>query len=177
MRKINNNTIKIYKLLLNLYPRSYLKGYKTLMEQTFRDMLKEDNSLRVWIKVAKELPGSLIQEHIENIKGGAMEITKRNNNLGLAVLILGYLTLVSWALAIFLGIEKGIGFISYLSIGFFGLFLLSSGVLFTMSLISNVKESKLIHKVSRGLKYTLIGIPPIAFCFLAITTKALTEGH
>ena len=103
--------------------------------------------------------------------------SKRNNNLGLAVLILGYLTLVSWALAIFLGIEKGIGFISYLSIGFFGLFLLSSGVLFIMSLISNVKESKLIHKVSRGLKYTLIGIPPIAFCFLAITTKALTEGH
>jgi len=177
MRKINNIAIKIYRLLLNLYPGSYLKGYKTLMEQTFRDMLKEDNSLRAWAKVAKELPWSLMQEHIENIKGGAMEITKRNYNLGRTVLILGYLTLVFWTLGIFLSIQMGIGFISYLTIGFFGFFLLSSGILFIMSLVFNVKESKLTHQVSRGLKYTLIGIPPIAFCFLAITVKALTEGH
>ncbi len=177
MRKINNNAIKIYRLLLNLYPRSYLKGYKNLMEQTFKDMLKEDRNLIVWLKVVKELPGSLIQEHVENIKGGAMEITKRNYNLGLAVLIVGYITLVSWALGIFLSVEMGLGFFSYLTIGFFGLFLLSSGILFIMSLVFNVKESKLNHQVSKGLKFTLISIPPIAFCYLAILVKGLTEGH
>ncbi|MCK5567544.1 MAG: hypothetical protein KAI62_06495 [Actinomycetia bacterium] len=179
MKKVkNSNEIKIYRLLLSLYPKSYLKEYKTLMEQTFKDMLREDKTFKVWFRILKELPGNLFQEHIENVKKGVvMEIRKRNFNLGLAVLILGYLTLISWALGIFMSVEMGMRVLSYVAIGFFGFFLLSSGILFIMSLVFNVRESKLTHQVSKGLKFTLISIPPIAFCYLAITAKALTEGH
>jgi len=63
-----------------------------------------------------------------------MEISKRNNSLGLAVL-------------------------------------------FVISLVFNIKETKIIHHLSKGLKFTFISIPPITFCYLAFTVKALTEGH
>jgi hypothetical protein len=67
----NNNTFKIYRLLLSLYPKSYLKDYKILMEQTFRDMLKENgNIFNIWFRILKELPGSLFKEHLYNIKNG-----------------------------------------------------------------------------------------------------------
>lgn len=86
MKKANNMSIRIYGLLLNFYPKLYLKGYKNLMEQTFRDMLKEDNNFRVWLRVVKELPGSIIHEHLENIGGGTMRI-KDNIRLIIAIII------------------------------------------------------------------------------------------
>jgi hypothetical protein len=39
MGKVKNNEIKIYRLLLSLYPKSYLERYKILMEQTFRNII------------------------------------------------------------------------------------------------------------------------------------------
>jgi len=106
-----------------------------------------------------------------------MELVRRNYNLGLAVLIVGYLTAVSWVFSIFTGVETGINIISYMIVGIFGFLLLSSGVLFLTSLVFNIKESRIAHRLTSGLKFTLISIPPIAFCYLAIIVKALTEGH
>ena len=106
-----------------------------------------------------------------------MDKAKRNSNLGLVVLIIGYLTLICWALGIFLGIETGIGWQSYTVIGFFGLFLTASGVLFLISLIYNVIELRENRRLSKGLVFTIISFPPIAFCYAAILVKALTEGH
>ena len=80
MKKIKNNTaVKIYRLLLSLYPKSYLKDYKILMEQTFRDMMKENgNAFNIWFRILKELPGSLFKEHLENIKGGKSMIVENS---------------------------------------------------------------------------------------------------
>jgi ethanolamine transporter EutH len=106
-----------------------------------------------------------------------MDMSKRNKNLGLAVLITGYLTLIFWLLGIFLSVEIGIGWESYTAVGFFGLLMIASGIIFLLSLIFNIIESRENKRISRGLLFTIISIPPIAFCYLAILVKALTEGH
>lgn len=106
-----------------------------------------------------------------------MDKTKKNSNLGLAVLVIGYLTLIAWALGIFISVEIGIGWQSYTAVGLFGLFFIASGIVFLISLIFNIKESRENNHMSRGLIHTIISFPPIAFCYLAILIKALTEGH
>ncbi len=106
-----------------------------------------------------------------------MNTIKKNYNLGLSVLIAGYATLLCWVLGIFLSVEMGIGWQSYTAVGFFTLLLVSSGILFLMSLIYNIQESRENKRLSRGLVFTVISFPPIAFCYTAILVKALTEGH
>ncbi len=110
MEKTNNIAVRTYRLLLNLYPRSYLKVYRKLMEQTFKDMLKEDKHFRVWLKVAKDLPGSLIHEHMENINGGTMK-RKDKSRLIIAVLI----SIVCGVLGFFLSFLIGEGLMEVLS--------------------------------------------------------------
>ncbi len=106
-----------------------------------------------------------------------MDKTKKNSNLGLAVLVIGYLTLIAWALGIFISVEIGIGWQSYTAVGLFGLFFIASGIVFLISLIFNIKESRENNHMSRGLIHTIISFPPIAFCYLTILIRALTEGH
>lgn len=72
------------------------------MEQTFRDMLKDNNAPALWfrvirvIRVIKELPYSLLQEYLDIIRErGGIGIERRNYNLGLATLIIVYLTVFS----------------------------------------------------------------------------------
>jgi len=84
MNKINDKSIIVYGLLLNFYPKSYLKEYRNLMEQTFKDMLKDNNNFKVWLRVVKELPTSLVNEHMENIKGGKMKV-RDNKRLIIAI--------------------------------------------------------------------------------------------
>ena len=110
-------------------------------------------------------------------EGNNKDTAKRNKNLGLAVLIIGYLTLIFWLLGIFLSVEIGIGWESYTAVGIFGLLMIASGIIFLLSLIFNIIESRENKHISRGLVLTIISIPPIAFCYLAILVKALTEGH
>ena len=110
-------------------------------------------------------------------EGNNRDTAKRNKNLGLVVLIIGYLTLIFWLLGIFLSVEIGIGWESYTAVGIFGLLMIASGIIFLLSLIFNIIESKENKHISRGLVLTIISIPPIAFCYLAILVKALTEGH
>ncbi len=108
---------------------------------------------------------------------GNIDLSKRNKNLGLAVLIGGYLTLVFWLLTILLSAGTGLGWESYITMGFFGLLMIASGILFLLSLIFNIMESRENKRISRGLIFTIVSFPPIAFCYLAIFIKALTEGH
>jgi len=110
-------------------------------------------------------------------EGNNKDTAKRNKNLGLVVLIIGYLTLIFWLLGIFLSVEIGIGWESYTAVGIFGLLMIASGIIFLLSLIFNIIESRENKHISRGLVLTIISIPPIAFCYLAILVKALTEGH
>ncbi len=110
MKKINNKAIRIYSLLLNLYPRSYLKEYKNLMVQTFRNMLEDNNDFKVWLRVAKELPVNLLDEHLENIKGGTMKL-KNNSRLIIAILI----SILSGVVGFFLSFLIGEGLMEVLS--------------------------------------------------------------
>jgi hypothetical protein len=108
---------------------------------------------------------------------GNIDLSKRNKNLGLAVLIGGYLTLAFWLLTILLSAGIGLGWESYIAMGFFGLLMVASGILFLLSMIFNIMESRENKRVSKGLIFTIISFPPIVFSYLAIFVKALTEGH
>jgi len=85
--------------------------------------------------------------------------------------------LIFWALGIFISVEIGIGWESYTAVGLFGLLLIASGIVFLISLIFNMRESRENNRMSRGMILTIVSLPPIAFCYLTILIKALTEGH
>jgi hypothetical protein len=107
-----------------------------------------------------------------------MDISVKNFKIGLASLIACYLAFVFYILTLFLSIEvfgKDNMLYSYIIAGFLAAFVLAAGILFLVSLVINIKQSKAAHKLSRGLILTLIGIPPIALCYLAFAIKALTE--
>ncbi len=107
-----------------------------------------------------------------------MDISVKNFKIGLASLIACYLAFVFYILTLFLSIEvfgKDNMVYSYILAGFLAAFVLAAGILFLVSLVLNIRQSKAAHKLSRGLILTLIGIPPIALCYLAFAIKALTE--
>jgi hypothetical protein len=107
-----------------------------------------------------------------------MDISVKNFKIGLATIITCYLAFIFYILTLFLSIEvfgKGNMAYNYILAGFLAAFVLGAGILFLISLISNIKESKIAHKLSRGLVLTLISIPPILLCYLAFAIKALTE--
>ena len=111
---------------------------------------------------------------------GKMDITVKNYKIGRATIITCYLAFIFYILTLFLSIEifgKDNMVYSYILVGFLVVFVLAAGILFLVSLILNIKETKAAHKISKGLILTLISIPPIALCYLAFAVKALTEGH
>ncbi|MCL5072750.1 MAG: hypothetical protein M1308_17930 [Actinobacteria bacterium] len=109
-----------------------------------------------------------------------MDIAVKNFKIGLATIIACYFTFIFYILTLFLSIEvfgKSSMVSSYILVGFLGTFVLAAGILFLISLILNISQTRAAHKISRGLILTLVSIPPIALCYLAFTVKALTEGH
>lgn len=109
-----------------------------------------------------------------------MDTILKNFKIGIATIIACYFAFIFYILTLFLSIEvfeKSNMVSSYILVGFLGAIVLAAGILFLVSLILNIKESKAAHKISKGLTLTLISIPPIALCYLAFTVKALTEGH
>jgi len=111
---------------------------------------------------------------------GEVDNTVKNFKLGLASIIACYLAFIFYILTLFLSIEvfgKANMVYSFILVGFLVTFVLAAGILFLVSLILNIRQTKAAHKISKGLTLTLIGIPPIALCYLAFAVKALTEGH
>jgi hypothetical protein len=107
-----------------------------------------------------------------------MDIAVKNFKIGLATIIACYLAFIFYILTLFLSIEifgKDNMVYSYILVGFLVTFVLAAGILFLVSLILNISQSKAAHKISKGLILTFISIPPIALCCLAFTVKALTE--
>jgi hypothetical protein len=107
-----------------------------------------------------------------------MDISVKNFRIGLATIIACYLSFIFYILTLFLSIEvfgKDNMLYSFIIAGFLVVFVLAAGILFLVSLIFNIRQSKAAHKISKGLVLTLIGIPPIALCYLAFAIKALTE--
>lgn len=109
-----------------------------------------------------------------------MNNTVKYFKIGLASIISCYMAFIFYILTLFLSIEvfgKDNLIYSYILAAFLVAFVLASGILFLVSLILNIKQSKVNHKISRGLMLTLVGIPPILLCFLAFLLKGLSEGH
>jgi hypothetical protein len=109
-----------------------------------------------------------------------MDTGVKNFKMGLATIIVCYLAFIFYILTLFISIEifgKDNMVYTYILAGFLVAFVLAAGILFLVSLVLNIKETKAIHKISKGLNLTLISIPPIALCYLAFAVKALTEGH
>lgn len=107
-----------------------------------------------------------------------MDISVKNFKIGLATIIACYLSLIFYILTLFLSIEvfgKDNMLYSFIIAGFLAAFVLAAGILFLVSLVFNIKQSKAAHKLSKGLVLTLISIPPIALCLFAFAVKALTE--
>ena len=109
-----------------------------------------------------------------------MDITVKNFKMGLATIITCYLAFIFYILTLFLSIEifgTDNMVYSYILVGFLVAFVLAAGILFLVSLILNIRQTKAAHKISKGLTLTLVSIPPIALCYFALAAKALTEGH
>jgi hypothetical protein len=107
-----------------------------------------------------------------------MDISVKNFKIGLATIIACYLAFIFYILTLFLSIEvfgKDNMAYNYILAGFLAVFVLAAGILFLVSMVLNIRQSKAAHKLSKGLTLTLIGIPPIALCYLAFAVKALTE--
>jgi hypothetical protein len=109
-----------------------------------------------------------------------MDINIKNFKIGIAAIATCYAAFIFYILTLFLSIEifgKDNMVYTYILVGFLVAFILAAGIIFLISLILNIKQARITHKISKGLTLTLISIPPIALCFLAFTVKALTEGH
>jgi len=109
-----------------------------------------------------------------------MDTKVKNLKIGIATIVTCYLAFIFYLLTLFLTIEifgKNNMVYSYVLVGFLVAFILAAGVIFLISLILNINQTKADHKISRGLRLTLISIPPIMLCFLAFAVKAMTEGH
>ena len=107
-----------------------------------------------------------------------MDISVKNFKIGVATIIACYLSFIFYILTLFFSIEvfgKDNMLYSFILAGFLAAFVLAAGTLFLVSLVFNIRQSKAAHKLSKGLILTLIGIPPIALCYLAFAVKALTE--
>lgn len=91
-----------------------------------------------------------------------MENFKSNLLIGKITLIIGCITLGFFPLVILIGAKlHDIGtsiYLIYFLPGFLAVLLIASGVLFIISLIINIRESKKIKAASKGLKFTLISI-------------------
>jgi nitric oxide reductase large subunit len=113
-----------------------------------------------------------------SITEGKMDIALKNFKIGVAAIIACYFAFAFYILTLFFSIEvfgKDNMLYSYILAGFLAAFVLAAGILFLVSLVFNIRQSKAAHKLSKGLTLTLIGIPPIALCYLAFAIKALTE--
>ncbi len=109
-----------------------------------------------------------------------MDTNVKNYKIGVATIITCYLAFIFYILTLFLSIEifgKNNMIYTYILAGFLVAFVLAAGIIFLISLMINIKQTKADHKISKGLRLTLISIPPIMLCFLAFLIKAMTEGH
>jgi hypothetical protein len=109
-----------------------------------------------------------------------MDIEIKNFKTGVATIVTCYAAFIFYILTLFLSIEifgKDNMVYNYILAGFLVAFVFAAGIIFLISLVLNIKQSRITHKISKGLTLTLISIPPIALCFLAFTVKAFTEGH
>lgn len=84
-----NNSVSdnVYQALQYLYPKEHRKEYSEQMVRTFKDLLIEQTSKRhsiaVWLRVSRELPLNIVEEHINNL--GEMKMSNLKSNKPLII--------------------------------------------------------------------------------------------
>ena len=80
------------------------------MEQSFCDMLKEEKKLKVWVRALKDLPGSILHEHMENINRGVMKKKDKSR-----LIASGIISVASGVMGFFLSFLIGEGLMEVVS--------------------------------------------------------------
>jgi len=67
---------RLYGLILALYPERFRREYGGEMQQTFREMLADEEigAWRVWVRVLVDVPGSVLVEHRASFQRGEEKI-------------------------------------------------------------------------------------------------------
>ncbi len=65
--------MRLYRILLNLYPASFVKRYREPMEQLFRDQSRELSGFQLWGEMLRDLGGSLPQAHLDELRSSGMK--------------------------------------------------------------------------------------------------------
>jgi hypothetical protein len=70
---------RVYGLLVALYPPGFRREYGPALRQVFREMARDRAvpAWRLWATVFGDVPGSMLREHIDNLRGGDVSALTR----------------------------------------------------------------------------------------------------
>jgi len=77
---------RLYAAVVSLYPRRFRRDYGAALQQVFREMLddRDTPAWRAWLAILADLPGSVLPEHLADLRGGdAMEPRRLMNTPGI----------------------------------------------------------------------------------------------
>ncbi len=109
-----------------------------------------------------------------------MDTGVKNFKIGLATIIACYLAFIFYILVLFLSIEifgKDNMVYTYILAGFLVAFVLAAGILFLVSLILNIRQTKAAQKILQRLNPHSYRHSADCVVLLAFAVKALTEGR
>lgn len=86
------NNHRLYRAVIRLYPKAHREAYGDLMLQTLDDMLADrptsQERFGVWLRIVKELPLNVVEEHINNREGRGMSKLTKNKPAMIAGVII-----------------------------------------------------------------------------------------
>jgi hypothetical protein len=77
---------RLYAAVVALYPRRFRRDYGAALQQVFREMLddRDTPAWRAWLAILADLPGSVLPEHLADLRGGdEMEPRRLMNTPGI----------------------------------------------------------------------------------------------
>lgn len=78
-RRSNAWVERLYGVVVRLYPRRFREEYGAALKQVFRELLDDRDipAWRVWLAVLGDLPGSVVPEHLANLRRGGEAMTSQ----------------------------------------------------------------------------------------------------
>ena len=78
-----------YRALLWLYPKAHREEFGEQMLQTLDDMLSDHTEaserIAVWLRIGRELPLNIVEEHINNLEEVSMNKALRSRRVGVGI--------------------------------------------------------------------------------------------
>lgn len=71
-RPFGRGGVRVYGLIVALYPKTFRDRYGPAMRMVFQDLLQDPEmpAWRIWFSVLRDLRGSFLREHLANLAGG-----------------------------------------------------------------------------------------------------------